>query len=117
MFDPDVPVQKVDDDRLGRKDFAKSLASAILAYNQKDSLAIGLYGSWGSGKTSVINMALDYISLENPNGAKARIVRFEPWNFSDQGQLIGQFFKRLSQVLKRKDDPEQIKRIGERIEA
>src|SRR5579885_1919718 len=99
MFDPDIPIQNLRNDRLGRRAFAEAVADAILAYEEKESLAIGLYGPWGSGKTSIINMALDHIKSKNESGCKAIIVRFDPWNFSDQGQLFAQFFKRLSTEL------------------
>lgn len=41
--------------------FSKSLARAILNYHQSDSVSIGLFGEWGSGKASIINMVLEEI--------------------------------------------------------
>ena len=41
---------------LGRSSFAKQLGKAIFEYNGDDGLVIGLFGKWGTGKTSVINM-------------------------------------------------------------
>lgn len=120
MFKPDQPIQFSKEDILGRKAFAQSLGNAILNYKEKDSIVIGLFGAWGSGKTSIINMTLEYIDTvfkEKTNESKPIIVKFNPWNFSDQNQLITQFFKQLSATLKRTDYADDAKNIGEKLEA
>jgi len=61
MFNPDQPVKTHTADLLGRASFAQSLGTVILQYQDKESLVIGLFGEWGSGKTSMINMALEEI--------------------------------------------------------
>src|SRR3990167_38798 len=119
MFKPDQPIQSHKEDILGRKSFAQSLGNAILKYKEKDSIVIGLFGAWGSGKTSIINMALEHIDSvykQKTNESKPIIVKFNPWNFSDQNQLITQFFKQLSITLKRTDYASDVKNIGEKIE-
>ncbi|MBI2471547.1 MAG: AAA family ATPase [Planctomycetes bacterium] len=119
MFKPDQPIQSSKDDILGRKSFAQSLRNAILNYKEKDSIVIGLFGAWGSGKTSIINMAIEHIDYaynQKINVNKPIIIKFNPWNFSDQNQLITQFFKQLSITLKRNDYASDVKSIGEKIE-
>ncbi len=93
MFTPDKPIEHLSDDGLGRASFARQLGHAITSYKNKDSFVIGLYGEWGSGKTSVINMVLDSMDLAQD---KPIIVKFNPWNYSDQNQLTYQFFKQLA---------------------
>ena len=96
MFKPDQPISSHEEDILGRAPFAQSLADAILRYKEKDSIVIGLFGAWGSGKTSISNMALeriDSVSENKTDDEKPIVIRFNPWNFSDQNQLITQFFK------------------------
>lgn len=58
MLCPDLPITKSDDDVLNRGSFAESLAKTIVQYSSPSSLAIGLYGRWGSGKTSLLNMSV-----------------------------------------------------------
>ena len=58
----------MEEDLLGRVTFSNNFAEAISGYDGKDCLVIGLFGSWGTGKTSVINMALDRINQINQNG-------------------------------------------------
>jgi len=67
MFKPDQPIKSCKEDILGRYLFAQSLGDAILSYKEKDSIVIGLFGAWGSGKTSIINMALEHIDFVSKN--------------------------------------------------
>lgn len=119
MFKTDQPISSFDEDILGRASFSKSLGKAILSYKNINSIAIGLFGAWGSGKTSIINMAEEHIeseAREKPNNEKPIIIRFNPWNYSDQNQLISQFFKQLSTALQRPDYSTDAKKAGEKLE-
>lgn len=119
MFKPDQPIESSKDDILGRASFAQALGEAILSYKEKDSIVIGLFGAWGSGKTSITNMALEHIKSNpklNSDYEKPIIVRFNPWNYSDQNQLTTQFFKVLSIELKRQDYAGLSKEIGKKLQ-
>jgi len=119
MFKTDQPIKSSKDDILGRASFAQALGEAILSYKEKDSIVIGLFGAWGSGKTSIINMALEHmelISKDRSDDEKPIIVRFNPWNYSDQNQLITQFFRVLSIELKRHDYAKVAKEVGKWLE-
>lgn len=72
----DKPIEKADEDLLGRSDFAKQFGKSICEYDSKDGLVIGLYGKWGSGKTSIINMAISEIPI---NEGEAKKVKKEKW--------------------------------------
>lgn len=72
----DKPIVKVDYDLLGRSDFAKQFGKSICEYGSKDGLVIGLYGKWGSGKTSIINMAISEISIDED---EVKRVEKEKW--------------------------------------
>lgn len=120
MFRPDQPIGTAKDDLLGRSAFAVSLADSILAYKNKNSIVTALFGEWGSGKSSVINMALEHLahaSEKLPKDQQPIVVRFNPWNYSDQNQLLTQFFRELSVALKRKDYGADAKKAGEELEA
>lgn len=114
MFNPDVPIKSSNDDLLDRKQFAKQLARSILDYKQSDSFNIGLYGKWGSGKTSVLNMTVEYLlDLSKNDVNKPEIIRFNPWMFTDESQLINQFFKQLSSNFIGKKDK---KKLGDQLQ-
>ena len=57
MIRKDTPILNVADDLLNRDNFVESLKQSFINYSDNDeSLTIGLYGKWGEGKTSVINL-------------------------------------------------------------
>lgn len=99
MISPDLPITKSTEDTLNRGSFAKSLAKTISQYSLSSSFAIGLYGEWGSGKTSLVNMVLESVEDIDKN---AVILRFNPWLCSDPKQLIIQFFKQMATAIKLK---------------
>lgn len=119
MFKSDQPIRSHKEDMLGRTAFARALGNAILSHKEKDSVAIGLYGAWGLGKTSIINLVLEYIEFTSKKKSDKRkpiIVKFNPWNYSDQNQLVTQFFRQLSMTLRGPDYTGNVKKAGERLE-
>lgn len=118
MFQPDRPIESIKEDKLGRSTFAKALAESLLSYKSKGSIVIGLFGDWGTGKTSILNMCLEHIqniTKNEPKENKPIIVNFNPWNFSDQSQLTTQFFKQLSISLQKPDHAANVIKAGERL--
>lgn len=103
MFDADRPILTSEQDRLGRSTFAKYLARCILDHKNTESLVIGLYGGWGVGKTSVINLMLQELRFASSNmfdDERPIILNFSPWSYSGQNQLIYSFFRRLSSEIR-----------------
>lgn len=103
MFDADRPIIKSSQDRLNRTTFAKYLARCMLDHNDPESLVVGLYGGWGVGKTSLINLIREELefaatNLEDPD--KPIILNFSAWSYSGQNQLIYSFFRRFSATLR-----------------
>lgn len=95
MFKEDCPISLLEDDKLNRREFAESLAQAILNHKKENCLTISLMGKWGSGKTSIINMVEDYWNQSDSGNI---IVHFDPWYFSNRDDLIFQFFDILSNI-------------------
>ena len=103
MFDADRPITTSHQDRLGRTVFSKYLARCMLDHQDPDSLVVGLYGGWGAGKTSIINMVVEELNFAATNledKDKPIILNFSPWSYSGQNQLIYSFFRRLSSALR-----------------
>ena len=100
MISPDLPIMKSSEDKLNRESFVKSLANVILQSAFPTSFTVGLYGAWGSGKTSLLNMVIEQIERSSTD---VIILRFNPWLCSDPKQLITQFFKQLASAIKMKN--------------
>lgn len=114
MFSTDKPITDASEDKLGRSGFAERLAKAIINFDTADSYAIALQGSWGCGKTSVLNMAIQ--KIEETTDKKTVIIKFNPWNFTTTGQLIDQFFATMSSKLKLSKSNERLQKVGELVE-
>ena len=118
MYYSDKPILSSEDDLLGRNSFATILAQSLINLKVADTFTVGLFGKWGSGKTSIVNMTLQKIETLQQDmeaGDQLIIVHFEPWNFSSTDQLLSQFFVRLSSELKSKHD-EKLTGIANRID-
>lgn len=119
MFDADRPILHSDQDRLNRALFAKYLARCMLDHKNPESFVVGLYGGWGVGKTSVINLALEELNFAASNmldEEKPIILNFSPWSYSGQNELIYSFFRRLSSALRNEPNFKNSDRIIQLLE-
>lgn len=104
----DNPIEKSEDDSLGRNAGAVSLDQQISSLDSSQGIVIGVLGEWGSGKTSYVNLAANELE-------KLRIpmVGFNPWMFSGVCQLFDAFFAEISAELKIKDRGKKLNEIGD----
>lgn len=98
----DTPLEDPKYDQFGFACFAKELADTICKVSTDDCLVFALYGKWGAGKTSCLNFVLHFIN-QKPESEKPIVVRFNPWWFSDQGELLNQFFREFFAVLRKEN--------------
>ena len=94
----DRPSLDPKDDLFGPAPFAKNLAESICRYPGSDCLVLALYGSWGSGKSTVLNYVQHYLDLR-PEDEQPAVVKFNPWWFSGQENLARAFLGQLQAVL------------------
>ena len=117
MYFDDKPIENLNEDSLGRASFSKLLAQTLFNLKNSDTFTVGLYGKWGSGKTSIVNMALQELNkLQEDATEKTVVVHFEPWHFSDSKQLLNQFIIRLANEFGSKSDA-TMNKIGKALEA
>jgi hypothetical protein len=91
-FADDTPIRRSEEDRFGRWPFAERIAHVLSTRGEKSSLAIGIYGPWGDGKTSVLNMIAGVLE-RSPD---VLCTRFNPWHFEDEPRLVRAFFDTLA---------------------
>lgn len=58
MYYSDKPIERISEDKLDRKGFAKTIAKILFDLKQTDTFTLGLLGKWGVGKTSLVNLIL-----------------------------------------------------------
>ena len=96
-FNPDRPIESEAEDRLERSGFSQQLANRIAAWQGHESLVIGLYGDWGTGKSSVKNLVLEHLAklgTEAPH-----LVEFNPWIISGEEKITQSFFHEVGSKL------------------
>ena len=94
----DEPIKFIEQDLLGREKFIEDLQKEIKSLPFDNSFIFGLYGSWGEGKTSVINLLINKF-MKNDNFL---IVNFDPWNFKDEEAILLAFYNQMEQSISRK---------------
>lgn len=116
-YNSDKPIESSGQDLLGRITFSKQLGEAIYKYDGKDGLVIGVFGKWGTGKTSILNMVINEIySLSESDDKRTIIVNFSPWNYTDKDNLISIFFDDLRKKIKFNSNNENLKQIVKAID-
>ncbi|QSG14361.1 KAP family P-loop NTPase fold protein [Halapricum desulfuricans] len=102
----DSALDDPEEDQLGYADFAEKISNAIYSDIPSDEFVVGIYGQWGSGKSTIINFIEHELRQKDEPPI---IVRFNPWWFSGQSDLIQKFFSQLSAGLEMDDNFEEIR--------
>lgn len=115
-YNSDKAIESSEQDLLGRVTFSKQLGEAIYKYDGKDGLVLGVFGKWGTGKTSILNMVVNEINYLSDNDDDSPIiVNFSPWNYTDKDNLISLFFRVLKNRLDMDKYEETRKKIGKAL--
>ena len=94
-YSSDSPVQKNKDDKFNRWQFSKRIADVVANRIDPSSIVIGLYGAWGNGKTSVLNFIEEALTAEDD----VICIKFNPWRFGTEDDLLKAFFFEIAQAL------------------
>ncbi len=95
QVDNESPILTIEEDLLGRIPLVEMIANAILAkaQNNHGCYTIGIYGKWGEGKTSVLNMLKNYLLTHE--GDNILISTFNPWLLKNEETMLLEFFNIL----------------------
>ena len=109
VYVADSPAETLAQDRLGVADEARALAEVMCLREPGPPLAIGLFGDWGSGKSTFMNMieaAIEELTVPARDDEIARRtlvgkvvhVKFNAWHYNDANlwaSLTAEFFSQL----------------------
>ena len=91
----DAPIHKWEDDTLHRGPFVEVLKTAIMRADVRNGAEyIGVFGEWGTGKTSVINLLKHDMKTEK----SAVFVDFDPWYFRSADDAVDGFMRVIADV-------------------
>jgi hypothetical protein len=102
-FHADKHVSKKDEDDFDRYPFAAKLARLIAGHQSPYGLVVSVYGEWGEGKSSFLDFiesATSLLAEQQPEQFKTTIIKFNPWRFSTEDQLLMSFFAELWAALR-----------------
>lgn len=89
----DRPIRDTDHDKLGFSPVAQHLAQVILDQSATDGLVFGIEGKWGSGKSTLINLAIGTLRQASP---APEIIEYSPWLVGSRDDLLGHLFDELA---------------------
>lgn len=112
-YSSDAPVSSPDKDRFSRWPFSKRISEIIAKRTDPSSIVIGLYGAWGDGKTTVLNFIEEALKSES----NVICIRFNPWRYGTEEQLLEGFFHIIADALDTKliTSGEKIKDIVKKV--
>lgn len=93
----DRPIEDPDDDKLECRVIAESIARCILSIPDPMGDAIAINGPWGSGKSSVVNMAIHTLRKEKDTPV---IISFNSSCYRSEDGIVAGFFQEFYSGLK-----------------
>lgn len=90
----DLPILKATEDIFDRSKIVATITKIINSKTQKEHscFTIGIYGKWGEGKTSILNL----IEEQLQSNTNIVISKFNPWFFKDQESILLDFFNSIN---------------------
>lgn len=88
----DTPITKPEKDRFGFDTFAKAVSDCIRGICEPDGSVVAIYGPWGSGKSSAINLVLHHLHNSREN---IDVIKFPAWIYRNEDALVSGFFREL----------------------
>lgn len=106
-YSSDQPIRSKGEDRFNRWPFAERIADTLARRKDSAGLVVAIYGVWGDGKTSVLNL-LEQALKEHEDVV---VIRFNPWLFESLPKLLQGFFTTLAEALG-KSLPTKVEELG-----
>jgi tetratricopeptide (TPR) repeat protein len=106
----DNEIRKATEDSLGFRALAQTLKEIVCS--SETPLTIGVYGEWGSGKTSLMRMTQDLLE----GGAGVKTIWFDAWKFDKSYDLrVALIHTILRKIQEDKSTPQKIKEKAEEL--
>jgi predicted KAP-like P-loop ATPase len=131
MLISDKPIKSAVDDVLGFSSFANAVAVSLTEMTPTEGIVLSIEGAWGTGKTSAIQLIEQRVVLRELaretgksiedlekdvwpsiiqawdaliDKRKTHLIRFNPWNFTGQENLVRAFFTEVGGVISHPPD-------------
>lgn len=111
---PLSPDNALENDNLGRTNFAKSIVHSLNGINSHSGFSLSVEGAWGSGKTSTLAILEELLEKQKKPPI---VIHFNPWLVGNRDVLLARFLEQLAQELKIKLNSKLSIKIAKEIEA
>jgi predicted KAP-like P-loop ATPase len=98
----EIAIKSKDEDLLNYYPYAKKIQSVLQGYsNNPEPLTIGLYGKWGAGKSSLLNLIERHIEMFHKDKEDKPYIKFHynPWIYQSKEEMLYDFFETLTRKL------------------
>jgi predicted KAP-like P-loop ATPase len=98
----EIAIKREEEDLLNYYPFAKKIQKIIQGYSKNpEPLTIGIYGDWGSGKTSLLNLIEKHIEIFQKEKEDKPYIKFHysPWLYQNKEEMLFDFFENLIRKL------------------
>jgi predicted KAP-like P-loop ATPase len=94
-----------DSDLFGFDAYAKTIAGLIANKDNKTPLVIGIYGSWGSGKTTLMQTVISHLGKIEKYKDKSpyrscKTVWFQAWKYKDEDEILAALIEEIFKTMK-----------------
>lgn len=83
--------------------YAKTIAEVIVSKNNNTPLVIGIYGSWGTGKTTLMEKIRDLLAdnelIENQKFRKCKSVWFQAWKYNNEDEILAALIEEIFKTM------------------
>jgi len=93
----DHPISEPEDDEFERASYVDELFELVGAVEARNGAVVGLLGSWGSGKSSILNLLRPKLATVS---AARDVISLNPWLFSDAQDLVQQLLTEFARQTK-----------------
>lgn len=80
-FISDKEINLLDNDAFNGKQYVEVLADAILSAPNDECFTIGLFGEWGSGKSSIVRTVDDKLCM--PKQSRIKFIHYDAWKYTN----------------------------------
>lgn len=86
--------------------YATTIAELIAYKDNKTPLVIGIYGPWGSGKTTLMQTVLSYFrkiddSKDKDHFRNVKTVWFQAWKYKEEEEILAALIEEIFKAMKR----------------
>jgi gamma-glutamyl hercynylcysteine S-oxide synthase len=97
--------------------YAKTISDIIAAKHNETPLTIGIFGSWGSGKTSLMQLIRRNLDTykKDENFRRCKTVWFQAWKYADEDKILAALIEVIFRTMEEDNLFEDIKATIEKV--